>query len=190
MQRPKEEELKAKIRAEQQRRMKESHWVLREESTRFAPPTAAEKNMLLSSSQCSHMCVSLVHSVISLEESILFDGFTPGRRSFRGFNPLIESLATEREAEDIVAKARKDADAAHGSTAASTLPEDADADTPIAAFSNTRAQRGGRNPAQAARARQMERVLMPATTKPVAAGARAGKPQQSQSQQQKPARRH
>ena len=35
MQRPKEEELKAKIRAEQQRRMKESHWVLREESTRF-----------------------------------------------------------------------------------------------------------------------------------------------------------
>ena len=138
----------------------------------------------------THVCVSLVHSVISLEESILFDGFTPGRRSFRGFNPLIESLATEREAEDIVAKARKDADAAHGSTAASTLPEDADADTPIAAFSNTRTQRGGRNPAQAARARQMERVLMPATTKPVAAGARAGKPQQSQSQQQKPARRH
>ena len=35
MQRPKEEQLKAKIRAEQQRKMKESHWVLREESTRF-----------------------------------------------------------------------------------------------------------------------------------------------------------
>lgn len=41
MQRPKEEELKAKIRAEQQRRMKESHWVLREESTRFVAATAA-----------------------------------------------------------------------------------------------------------------------------------------------------
>ena len=125
------------------------------------------------------------HSVISLEESILFDGFTPGRRSFRGFNPLVESLATEREAEDLVAQARKDADAARGSTAASTLPEDADADTPIAAFSNGPKPRGSRrSPAQAARARQMERVLMPAaTTKPVAA--RGGKQQQQQS-----ARRH
>ena len=44
MQRPKEEQLKAKIRAEQQRKMKESHWVLREESTRFAHTTTTTCN--------------------------------------------------------------------------------------------------------------------------------------------------
>lgn len=130
----------------------------------------------------SRVCEHL-RSVISLEESILFDGFTPGRRSFRGFNPLIESLATERAAEDLVAQARKGADAAPGSSTA--LPEDADADTPITAFSNGPHRAPRRSPAQAARARQMERVLMPAATKPVAAPrGRAGK------QQQQPARRH
>ena len=45
-----------------------------------------------------------VHSVITLEESVLFDGYTPGRRSFRGFNPAIEELTRERMAEEIVQK--------------------------------------------------------------------------------------
>ncbi len=34
-----------------------------------------------------------------MEESILFDKFTPGRRSFKGFNPTIESINAERKAE-------------------------------------------------------------------------------------------
>ena len=38
-------------------------------------------------------------SVITLEESILFDKFTPGRRSFKGFNPTIETINAERKAE-------------------------------------------------------------------------------------------
>lgn len=174
MQRPKEEELKAKIRAEQQRRMKESHWVLREESTRFV-----DTFFFHFISLHAHLFFSL----ISLEESILFDGFTPGRRSFRGFNPLVESLATEREAEDIVAQARRTADAAAAGKTGSVAPEDAEADTPIAAFSNGPRPQRRRNPAQAARARQMEAVLMPATVKPTAsAHGRAGKMQ--------PARRH
>lgn len=34
-----------------------------------------------------------------MEESILFDKFTPGRRSFKGFNPTIETINAERKAE-------------------------------------------------------------------------------------------
>eukprot|EP01105_Mastigella_eilhardi_P017983 TRINITY_DN4150_c0_g1_i2.p2 TRINITY_DN4150_c0_g1~~TRINITY_DN4150_c0_g1_i2.p2 ORF type:complete len:147 (+),score=51.97 TRINITY_DN4150_c0_g1_i2:144-584(+) len=72
MQRLHEAELRAKLQSEQDRAMKESHWVLHEEST----------------------------SVISLEESILFDNYTPGRRSFKGFNASIESVVATREREE------------------------------------------------------------------------------------------
>lgn len=51
-------------------------------------------------------------SVITLEESVLFDRFTPGRRSFKGFNPQLEALNAERRAEDAVAIAEAKAKAA------------------------------------------------------------------------------
>jgi hypothetical protein len=73
MQRPREEQLRAAMVAEQQRRARESHWVIREETSA---------------------------SVISLEESVLWDRYTPGRRSWRGFNPAIEAMVVERKAED------------------------------------------------------------------------------------------
>ena len=95
-------------------------------------------------------------SVISLEESILFDGFTPGRRSFRGFNPLIEALTTERQAEDLVSQARKESD---------------ESDQPIESFSNMRkrpepSQTDPRIKSKTAmpskeKARQIEQLLMP-----------------------------
>lgn len=37
--------------------------------------------------------------MITLEESILFDKFTPGRKSYKGFNPTIETINAERKAE-------------------------------------------------------------------------------------------
>lgn len=75
--------------------------------------------------------------MITLEESVLFDEFTPGRRSFRGFNPAIESLTTERKVEELVANARKTAEAQSSGTKSEY---DAEADTPIEAFSNIRKQ--------------------------------------------------
>ena len=95
----------------------------------------------------------LINSVISLEESILFDGYTPGRRSFRGFNPLIEALTTERQAEDLLTQAKKEAD---------------ESDHPIESFSNmakrpsTKDQTRMKSKARAnsqEKAREMERML-------------------------------
>ncbi|KAH3767583.1 hypothetical protein Pelo_541 [Pelomyxa schiedti] len=72
MQRPQEAALKAKMLAEQEKACRQSHWVLKEESA----------------------------SVISLEESILFDRWVSGRRSFQGFNQTIEDLVRTREREE------------------------------------------------------------------------------------------